>query len=156
MACELVRDHKILKTWVWFSRILVTRCQIGCLGELSVHNSTDNLRKIRSYTHTWQNCSVSSLSRQWPLTWLSGIFVLCKSILPLFAAKLFRAAFNFRHFERNCQYFQQNSHHRIISQKNYTETKVSRPELKYQFVILKYINSFFLLSLCWKLNYKSS
>ena len=98
------------------------------------------------------NCSVSSLSRQWPLTWLSGIFVLCKSILPLFAAKLFRAAFNFRHFERNCQYFQQNSHHRIISQKNYTETKVSRPELKYQFVILKYINSFFLSSLCWKLS----
>ena len=50
----------------------------------------------------------------------------------LLSLELFRAG-NFRHFERKCQYFPQSLHHRIISQKNRTEVKVSNPELKHIF-----------------------
>ena len=57
MACELVQDHKIWKTSVWFSRIRVTCCQIGRLGVLVHYSSHDDKNKeIRVKTLSDSKC----------------------------------------------------------------------------------------------------
>ena len=89
MACELVQDHKIWKTSVWFSRIRVTCCQIGRLGVLVHYSSHDDKNKeIRVIRKHCQILNVSSntkkaVKHQWELSLSKE--VLCKSIFPLFA-----------------------------------------------------------------------
>ena len=65
MACELVQDHKIWKTSVWFSRIRVTCCQIGRLGVLVHYSSHDDKNKeIRVIRKHCQILNVSANTKK--------------------------------------------------------------------------------------------
>ena len=96
-----------------FYIVTLTSCQNGCLFE--IQNSSRNYWKGLGSGFEMQIFGETEHQQ-------NNFGVIClvispKGFLPLFGAELFRAA-NFRHFERKCQYFPQNSHHRIISQKN--------------------------------------